>query len=407
MKILYIHQYFLTPRDTAGTRSYWICQQLLKDGHQVTMLTTSSKIDSKVERVMVDGIDVIYLKVPYSQSMSIFQRLKSFVSFMLKSARMALREKNTDLVIATSTPLTIGFPALVVKKLKKTPFVFEVRDLWPEVPIQMGGLNNKFAIKLAQWFEKTIYKNAVHVVALSPGMKEGVLKTGIPEEKVSMIPNMSKIDVFWSRKKDAELAKRLGLKPNSFKTVYFGAMGLANGMDYIVEGIKHLKDDQEIEFVFMGGGATEPVLKQKCVELGILNAHFLGGFGLKELSEIVNLCDVSLVTFADLPILATNSPNKLFDSLSAGKPIIVNSPGWTKNMVEQHECGVFVNPKNPKDLANHIISLKENPRLCEKMGQNARRLAETKYDKSILCREFADVITSISENIPVKNKTAY
>ncbi|MEX0362585.1 MAG: glycosyltransferase family 4 protein, partial [Allomuricauda sp.] len=274
---------------------------------------------------------------------------------------------------------------------------------WPEVPIQMGGLNNKLLIKLALWFEKTIYVNAEHVVALSPGMEDGVIKRGIAPEEVSMIPNMSKIDVYWNREKNDAFCKELGLNPNSFKTVYFGSMGLANGMDFIIEGIKHLKDNPEIEFVFMGGGATEPILKAKCEKLGIQNAHFLGGFGLKELSEIVNLCDVSMVTFADIPILATNSPNKLFDSLSAGKPIIVNSPGWTKDMVEKYECGVFVNPKNPEDLANQITFLKDNPEVCKNMGLNARNLAETKYDKSILCKEFAEVVNSVSENIQTKH----
>ncbi|MEP0133061.1 MAG: glycosyltransferase family 4 protein [Eudoraea sp.] len=398
MKILYIHQYFHTSSEAGGTRSYWISQELIKNGHEVIMLTSSSEIDSKVKRIDINGIDVIYLKVPYSQYMSIFKRLMSFVNFMLKSARIALKEKDVDLVIATSTPLTIGFPALVVKKLKKTPFLFEVRDLWPEVPIQMGGLNNKLLIKLAVWFEKTIYKNAMHVVALSPGMYDGVVKRNIPPEKVSMIPNMSKIDIFWSRDKDLVLVDNLGLKRDSFKVVYFGAMGLANGMDYIIEAIKYLKDNQEIEFVFMGSGATEPILKDTCESLGIKTAHFLGGFDLEKLSEIVNLCDVSLVTFADFPILATNSPNKLFDSLSAGKPIIVNSPGWTKDMIENNKCGVFVDPKNPKDLAKNILSLKEDPKTCKEMGLNARRLAETKYDKSILCKEFTDVVASLDLN---------
>ena len=399
MNILYIHQYFQTPNDWGGTRSYWIAQELIKNGHKVTMLTTSSAIDTKIHRANVDGIEVIYLKVPYSQYMSIFKRLLSFVNFMLKSSSMALKQKDIDLIIATSTPLTIGFPALVAKKLKKIPFIFEVRDLWPEVPIQMGGLNNKFAIKLARWFERTIYKNAEHVVALSPGMEDGVIAAGTPKDKVTMIPNMSKIDFFWAREKNLELAKKLGVKPNSFKTVYFGAMGIANGMDYIIEGIKGLKNNQDIEFLFMGGGSTEPILKKKCEDLGIHNAHFLGGFGLEELSEIVNLCDVSIVTFADLPILATNSPNKLFDSLSAGKPILVNSPGWTKKMVQEYHCGLFVDPKRPNELATAILQLKENPETCKTMGHNARKLAETKYDKSILCKEFAEVVKNVQHKI--------
>lgn len=395
MKILYIHQYFNTPNEWGGTRSYWISKELIDRGYHVTMLTTSSKIESKIKRENIDGIEVISLKVPYSQRMGIFKRLLSFVNFMLKSTWVALKEKDVDLVISTSTPLTVGFPALVIKKLNKTPFVFEVRDLWPEVPIQMGGLKNKSFIKLALWFEKTIYQNAIHVIALSPGMQDGVISRNIPPNKVSMIPNMSKIDVFWSRKKDEDLIKKMNLKKESFKVVYFGAMGLANGMDYIIDAINYLKTNNEIEFLFMGGGATEPLLKERCKNEGIVNAYFYGGFPLNELSDIVNLCDASLVTFSNIPILATNSPNKLFDSLSAGKAIIVNSPGWTKDMVEEHNCGIFVDPENPKVLADKIVYLKENPETCKKMGQNARILAETKYDKSILCKEFVRVIESL------------
>ena len=258
MNLLYIHQYFQTPRDPGGTRSYWISKELIEQGHRVTMLTTSTNIDSKLERINIDGIDVVYLKVPYSQNMSIFRRLLSFVGFMFFSTKVALQEKDVDLVIATSTPLTIGFPALVIKKFRKIPFLFEVRDLWPEVPIQMGGLNNKLVVKLAVWFEKAIYKNAKHIVALSPGMKEGVIKTGITEEKVTMIPNMSKVDIFGLRDKRVELYSKLGLQPDSFKVVYFGAMGIANGMDYIIEGISLLTDNNDIEYLFIGDGSTQP-----------------------------------------------------------------------------------------------------------------------------------------------------
>ena len=397
MKVLYIHQYFKTPKDPGGTRSYWISRELIKKGHRVTMLTTSANINSKLKRITIDEIDVIYLKVPYSQHMSVLKRMISFVRFMLKSAIVALREENVDFVIATSTPLTIGFPALVIKKIRKTPFLFEVRDLWPEVPIQMGGLKNKLLIKMALWFEKTIYQNAEHIVALSPGMQGGILKRGIPAEKTSMIPNMSKIDIFGSRNKKTGLCERLGIQPGSFKVVYFGAMGIANGMDYIIEGINCLKDhNKKIEFVFIGGGSTEVELKEKCEKLDIINAHFIKKCGLTELSEIVNLCDVSLVTFADIPILATNSPNKLFDSLSAGKPIIVNSPGWTKDLVEDYRCGLFVDPKKPEDLASKILFLFENPEVCEEMGVNSRKVAESKYDKSILCKKFVDVVEKLN-----------
>ena len=149
MKVLYIHQYFKTPKDPGGTRSYWISRELIKKGHRVTMLTTSANIDSKLKRITIDEIDVVYLKVPYSQHMSVLKRIISFVRFMLKSAIVALREEFVDLAVATSTPLTIGFTALVFKKLSITPYLVEIRDLWPEVPIQMRGIKNNLLIKMA------------------------------------------------------------------------------------------------------------------------------------------------------------------------------------------------------------------------------------------------------------------
>lgn len=394
MKILYIHQYFVTPQEPGGTRSYWISKELVKNGHEVTMVTTR-KDDSKPKETVIDGIKVIYLKVPYSNKMSIFQRLIAFIKFMFLTGWYVLTAEKHDLAIATSTPLTVGFPALIGKKLRKLPYIFEVRDLWPEVPVQMGGVKNKYIIKFLYWFEKTIYKNAKHVVALSPGMYDGVAAAGTPKEKISTIPNMSKKDEFWPREKDISLIEELKLRPDTFKVIYFGTMGLANGMEYILDAAKYLKNEKDIEFVFLGGGAIEPILKEKCVNEELDFIHFYGKVPMKKLSAIANLCDVSLVTFSNLPILTTNSPNKLFDSLSAGKALIVNSNGWTKDLVEQYNCGLYVNPENPQELANAILQLKNNHALCKQMGENSRTLAETKYDKSILCKEFVDVVHSL------------
>lgn len=391
MKILYIHQYFKTPSEPGGTRSYWLAKKFIEEGHTVTMLTTSSSGDSKTEYKTIDGINVVYLKVPYHQNMSVFLRLKSFISFMFKSTLLALKEEKVDIVLATSTPLTVGFPALVLKIIRKIPFIFEVRDLWPEVPIQMGGLNNKLLQKLAIKFEKSVYKNANHIVALSPGMADGVLRY-VPENKVSIIPNMAKIDLFWPRKRNKKIQIKLGIKSDSFKIIHFGSLGLANGVMSILKVAEKLKNDNYLEFVFIGGGSLEADLKEYCKEKNLRNVHFLGTFSLNETSEIVNLCDVSIVSFQDLPILYTNSPNKLFDSLSAGIPIIVNSAGWTKELVESNECGIYVNPNKPEQLVGAIKLLRENQDLKNRLGINSRILAETKYDKSILCNKYAKLL---------------
>lgn len=394
MKILYIHQYFLTPLEPGGTRSYWLAQELIKNGHQVTMLTSSVKYTEKVKKITIDGIDVIYIKEEYNQNMGIAQRLKAFVSFMFKATRIGMQLKNIDLVIATSTPLTIGIPALIIKWTRKTPYLFEVRDLWPEVPIQMGALKNPIIRRMAKSLEKTIYKNAEHIIALSPGMQDGVVKY-VPQEKTSMIPNMAKMDEFWPRDKNVDLQSKLGLLSNSFKIIHFGSLGKANGAHTIIESAKLMKDVPEVEFLFVGGGSTEHELIEEVNKYGLRNVKFLGKFPMRKVSEIVNLSDVSIVSFKDLPILYTNSPNKLFDSLSAGKPIIVNSAGWTKAMVEDYKCGYYVNPNKPHELVDKILFLKEHPEVVIEMGQNSRTLAETVYDKSILCRQFVEVIENV------------
>lgn len=398
MKLIYLHQYFKTPKEPGGTRSYWIAQELIKNGHQVTMITADPQATQKRKEVIIDGIKVIYLQEAYSQNMSISTRLKSFLGFVWKSINEARKHKNIDLVIATSTPLTVGITALYMKWFKKTPYIFEVRDLWPEVPIQMGAFKSPLIVKPIRWFEKTIYKNAEHVIALSPGMQDGVIKY-ISKEKTTMIPNMAKMDEFWPREKNMVLAQKLGLKPDSFKIVHFGSLGIANGAHTIIASAKLMKDVEDVEFLFVGGGATEKALQSEVNKHQLDNVKFLGRFPMKEVSEIVNFCDVSMVSFLDLPILYTNSPNKLFDSLSAGKPIIVNSAGWTKEMVEEHNCGYYVNPNKPQELADKIIHLKENPETVEKMGENSRILAETVYDKSILTKQFVDTVQNVSKNI--------
>lgn len=396
MRILYIHQYFKTPQEPGGTRSYWIAKELVARGHEVVILTTrTSGGTGDVDVVNIDGIKVVYFNIAYNQSMTIMQRLKSFASFMLQATKYGWSVKNLDLLIATSTPLTVGVPALLLKWFKKKPYIFEVRDLWPEVPIQMGALSNRFLQFLARWFEKTIYRNAEHVIALSPGMQDGVARY-IPIERTSMIPNMAKIEEFWPREKNISLMKTLGLSVDTFKVIHFGALGMANGVETIIDTARLMRDDKTVDFIFLGAGAMENTIKAICHKEGLKNVTFLARTPMKETSEIVNFCDVSLVSFKNIPILYTNSPNKLFDSLSAGKPILVNSNGWTRKLVESEKCGYYVNPNDPSDLKRKISTLKNNPVELKDMGENSRRIAVEKFDKKHLCRQFADKVESLN-----------
>lgn len=394
MNILYIHQYFTTPEEPGGTRSYWISKELIKRGHNVTVITSTNKNNPDECVKNIDGIKVAYVKNAYDNYMSIPQKLYSFANFIRLALKTAKKQKNIDLIYATSTPLTIGYIALRLKKIKGWPYVFEVRDLWPEFPIQIGAIKNKIAINYLKDWEKKIYHQSEHIVALSPGMKDGVLATDIPDNKCSMIPNMSKPDEFFPREKSVEIMKKFNIESEKFNVIHFGSMGRANGLGYIIETANCLKDkgDNTINFLFMGDGATQPIIKKQAEEYGLNNVKFLGNHKMSVVSEVVNCCDASITSFLDLPILYTNSPNKLFDSLSAGKPIIVNSAGWTKDLVEKENCGFYVDPNNPNDFAEKLLKYKDDLEQLKIWGKNSRRLSLEVFDKNILSSKVADVI---------------
>ena len=395
MHILYIHQYFNTPQEPGGTRSYWISQELIRRGHKVTMITsTNAKLHPTPCEMDVDGIHVIYVKNEYSNYMSAPRKVLSFVNFVRRAIKAGKQVKDVDLVYATSTPLTVGYISMQLKKKRGWRYVFEVRDLWPEFPIQIGAIKNKLVIKILRGLERKIYERSEHVVTLSPGMQEGVIAAGTPIEKTSMVPNMSKPDKFYPHEKNLEIAEKFGIDLSRFNVVHFGSMGRANGLEYIIQAAKSLKDagDDTICFVFMGDGATLPILKEMVEKDRLQNVLFLGNHPMDIVSEVVNCCDASITTFRNLPILKTNSPNKLFDSLSAGKPIIVNSAGWTKDLVEQGDCGFFVDPENPKELAEKLLKFKNDKDTLERWGENARKLSLEVYDKDILAGKVANVL---------------
>lgn len=400
MKIVYIHQYFKTPEEPGGTRSYWISQELIKRGHKVVMITGSSKAHPETATEEIDGIEVHYIKNPYSNNMGAGARVKSFLKFMWKAIKEGKKQKDVDLVFATSTPLTTGAVAIALKTLKGWKYVFEVRDLWPEALIQ-EGINNPIVVWMLRLLEKMSYKNAEHIISLSPGMEDGVLKVGIPKSKSSMVPNMSKPDKFFPRDPSNEIIERFGIDLSKFNVIHFGSMGASNGLGYIVEAAKlaHDRGISDLNFIFLGYGSTEPILKQMVRDYGLDNVQFLGNHPMDTVSEIVNCCDASITSFNNVPILATNSPNKLFDSLSAGKPIIVNSAGWTKDLVENDDCGFFVDPEHPDDFIKKLIRYKDDKATLNRWSKNARRLSEKVFDKNILSAKVADILENAKEKI--------
>lgn len=396
MRVLYLHQFFVTREGVGGTRSYEFARRLVERGHEVCMLSAAPEGGGR-SRTRVDGIDVTQVPAGYQNYMhatkaSYRTRLAGFVRFALAATAAARRVERPDVIFATSPPLTMALPAIAASRRHGAPFVFEVRDLWPEAPIQMGALTNPAAVRAARALERFVYRRAAHVVALSPGMRDGVIAAGKRPEDVTLIPNASDLELFSPEVDGSAARERLGLG-EQFVCSYFGTMGEANDLTQVVAAARVLsqRGEDRVAFVLHGDGKRRPELERMAD--GLDNVIFSDPIGHKHaIAEIAAASDACMTIYKDVPILYTCSPNKLFDTFAAGRAAIVNTPGWLSELVEQNEAGVAVRPADPDDLAEKVVFLRDNPELVRRYGENARRLAETEFARDRLAERLEQVL---------------
>ena len=337
MKVLYLHQYFNTPTMSGSTRSYYMAKQLVQSGHQVRMITSWRNLDNDMRRSWFntdeDGVDVHWVPIEYSNHLSYFARIIAFMKFAWSSYLKA-SSLEADVVFATSTPLTIAIPAVFVSKKKKVPLVFEVRDLWPGIPISVGALKNPILKLSAHWLEKWAYNHSTAIVALSPGMKEGIVRQGFPQNKIAVIPNISNIDEFKSDRYQVEefRTSRAWLQDRPL-LIYIGTFGFINGLSYLIE-LAHEIDaiDSEIRILLIGEGKEYGLLEQLARKLSVLNKNlFIEKNIAKNLvPAALGAADISFSSFVDNKMMWANSANKFFDSIASGTPVALNYGGWQK-----------------------------------------------------------------------------
>lgn len=385
MKVLYFHQHFKT--NSGGTRSYEFSKYLVNKGHNVTMVT-GNKVDNKI----VDGIQVISTKTKYKQQFSFFRRILSFIHFMIKSAFIGLKQKSPDIIFATSTPLTIGFPALVVSKLKKKKFVFEVRDVWPDVPIELGVINSTILKKILYFFEKLIYNNASHIIVLSDGMRNNLLRKGIPSEKITVITNLSMNDHY-----DSIKSKERTKYKDKLVCIHPGTMGVVNGLDFILD-VAEQYPDEDIVYLLIGEGNQKQKLIDRINKNKIKNVIIEDAVPKNDVIKKVKESDIGIMTVADYSILQDNSANKFFDYLAAGIPVLINYGGWQKEVLELNNAGKGFDYNETEEFYNCLINFKNNKQLLSEYGNNAKSLALTKYDSQILAKKFEEVLAKVSKS---------
>lgn len=400
MLILYIHQYFNTPNMPGSTRSYEMARRFVDQGHDVHVITSwrNPCVATSWMHSIEAGINVHWLPVEYSNNMLFFDRIKAFIRFAIKSAFQAFKIK-ADVIFATSTPLTIALPAVYASRRQKIPMVFEVRDLWPELPIAIGELKNPGLCYLARKLEHWAYKNSAAVVTLSPGMKAGVVLAGYPPEKVAVIPNSSDNAEFSYNSVAAQKfrgeRKWLAERP---LIVYTGTFGKINGVHYMVElASALLRRHSDIRILLVGNGSERNKIKLAAQEAGVyhLNLFIKNSLPKNQIPTLLSAANMAAVLFIDLPEMRANSANKFFDSLASGTPVFLNFGGWMHDLVVSHQCGLSMWHKPIDEIAEELDSKLHDEQWVEKAGNASRQLAEKYFDRDLLADQLISVLQTV------------
>lgn len=405
VKIAYLHQYFVTPDMGGATRSYELARRLAAAGHMVHLVTSDQKPMSGQtvwRREELDGIHVHWTPVSYSNELGYRGRIAAFIRFASRAARK-IPELDIDIVFATSTPLTIALPAVWAARRKKVPMVFEVRDLWPEVPIAIGALRNRFVIKAARLLERFAYRNASRIVALAPGMKSAIVETGYPCEFVTVIPNGADLGTFDA---DGESGDRIraenGWLGQRRMVLFFGTLGLVNGVDYLIHLAVEMKRlDPEVRFVILGEGRMEHELRKLGENLGVLgdNLFMMGKVSKHAVAAWLAASDMSIALFTGPRVVWKDATqNKFFDSLAAGRPVVNNFDGWQSRIAESQGCGLIIDSVDVQRAAGQMYERLTDQAWLDSAGEKARELAVGSFNRDAQACQLERVLRDALED---------
>ena len=408
MRILYFHQYFNTPKGTGGTRSYEMAKRLVEAGHNVTMICASTNLGStgiegdfiKGKRVGVyENIEIIEFDLKYSNYDSLLKRTFKFLKYSWNSIKLIFSLKY-DVIFATTTPLTAGIPGIIGKIFKGKPFIFEVRDLWPELPKAMKVVTNPFILWGMSILEYLSYNTANACIGLAPGIVEGIKKRLRNKKKeVALIPNGSDLKLFADKSLTYSHPE---INDSDFIAVFTGAHGKANGLDAVLDAAKILIDRgvNNIKILFVGDGKMKPHLLKRKEKEGLNNCIFANPIQKKDMPSLLNRADLGLMILDNIPAFYNGtSPNKFFDYLAAGLPILNNYPGWVSKYISEYDCGYPIEPNDSKLFAETLIKASKDKKEEQLLqyGKNAKKLAEEKFDRDILANKFVEVIGKYGE----------
>ncbi len=401
MRILFLTDNFPPETNAPATRTHEHTKRWAAAGHEVTVITgvpnfPSGKIHAGYrnkpwQQETMDGVRVIRVWTYITANEGFLKRTLDYLSFMVTGGLAGLFVKRPDVIVATSPQFFCALGGCLLSIVRRRPFVFELRDLWPDSITAVGAMRESTAIRMLRRLEYWLYRRATRIVSVTHSFKEILVQNGIPPEKIAVVPNGVDPEAFTPGPKPVELVRRLGLD-GKFVAAYVGTIGMAHGLGTILDAAERLKDRDDIAFVLVGTGAEHAKLEAEARDRGLVNVRFVGSVSKAEVKDYWRLCDVALVLLRDLPLFRHVIPSKIFEAWGSGRPVILGVAGESAGIVQDSQGGRVIPPENAETLALSIAELAATPGLAADLGRNGRRFVTGSYDRSVLARQMLDVL---------------
>jgi glycosyltransferase involved in cell wall biosynthesis len=404
MRVLFLSHYFPPEVNAPASRTYEHCKQWVKDGHEVTVVTCApnhprGKVyegyrNRLFQREKNDGIQVIRVWTYVTANEGFLKRTLNYVSFMVSSILIMPWLSKADVVVTTSPQFFNGLAGYFVSRLKRTPWVLEIRDLWPESILVVGAIRNKIIIRLLEWVELFAYRQADRIVPVTDAFKRYMVGKGISAEKIEVIKNGVDLSFFKQVAGPNPIAMELGLQ-GKFVASYFGTHGMAHCLETVLYAARELKEQKDIVFLLVGDGAERRRLVAMRDEMALHNVIMLDQQPKEKMPYLWALSDVSLVLLKKSKLFTTVIPSKIFESMAMEKPIILGVEGESAEIIKAADAGFCIEPENKRELAERVLELYKNGDVAVRLGENGRRHVAKHYDRTVLARRYESLLSSL------------
>jgi len=402
MHILFLTDNFPPEGNAPATRTYEHAIEWVKAGHKVTVITCAPNFpegrvfdgykNAFYNRSVMDGIDVVRVKTFISSNEGFILRILDFVSFMFSSFFAGLLQRKVDVVVATSPQFFTAVSGWALSAVKRKKFVFELRDIWPASITAVGAMKDSSVIKLLEKLEMFLYRRADAIVSVTHSFKKELIERGIDGEKISVVLNGVDLSKYQPAQcKNSAFAKEYQLD-NKFVVGYIGTHGMAHALEHVIDAAEYLKTNDNVRFIFAGGGAAKDKLVELVKQKQLTNVVFIPRQPKEKMPAIWSLCDVSLISLRDTALFKTVIPSKIFESMGMGLPILAPIPkGEASDIIESANAGVICSPENGKALAEEVIKLVNNEMLISDY-QNNSLAAASQFDRQKLASLMLDIL---------------